>query len=69
MERSVWTDERLDDLIEGMRSGFGRLDHDVRDLRAEIAELRSTVIRANLTLSVGMIVGFLGVIATILVGA
>jgi hypothetical protein len=41
MERATWTDERLDDLAEAMRSGFGRVDHDLRDLRGEMGGLRS----------------------------
>jgi hypothetical protein len=42
MERAAWTDERLDDLAEAMRSGFVRVDQgfarvgqDIRDLRTE----------------------------------
>jgi hypothetical protein len=35
MERAAWTDERLDDLAEAMRTGFGRLDQGLRDQRSE----------------------------------
>ena len=38
MERAAWTDERLDDLAEAMRSGFERLDRDMRDLRVELRD-------------------------------
>ncbi|HEX2358635.1 MAG TPA: hypothetical protein VHH72_02330 [Solirubrobacterales bacterium] len=41
MERSAWTDERLDDLAEAMRSGFARVDGDIRDLRGEVGALRT----------------------------
>jgi hypothetical protein len=41
MERAAWTDERLDDLAESIRIGFGRLDQDNRDLRRELVELRA----------------------------
>jgi malate synthase len=41
MERAAWTDERLDDLAEAMRSGFARIDQDLRDIRAEIGGVRS----------------------------
>jgi len=41
MERAAWTDKRLDDLAEGMRSGFARVDRDIRDLRGEIGNLRT----------------------------
>ena len=36
MERATWTDERLDDLAEAMRTGFARVDQDIRDLRGEM---------------------------------
>jgi hypothetical protein len=36
MERAAWTDERLDDLAEAMRTGFARMDQDIRDLRSEM---------------------------------
>jgi hypothetical protein len=35
MERAAWTDERLDDLAESIRTGFARTDQDLRDLRTE----------------------------------
>jgi hypothetical protein len=38
MESSPWTNERLDDLAESMRTGFARVDQDVRDLRVEFRE-------------------------------
>jgi 3-dehydroquinate synthetase len=41
MERAAWTNERLEDLAEGTRSGFARVDHDIRDLRGEIGSLRT----------------------------
>jgi 3-dehydroquinate synthetase len=40
MERAAWTDQRLDDLAEAMRTGFARVHQDIRDLRAEVAGLR-----------------------------
>jgi hypothetical protein len=60
MARPVWTDERLDDLAESMRSGFGRLDQDIR-------ELRQTTLRVGAALLSTMMVGFLSVLAAILV--
>jgi hypothetical protein len=66
MARERWTDERLDDLADAMRSGFDRLDRDLRDarveLRSEIAELRQWIFR----LTVGMSLGFISVLAAIL---
>jgi hypothetical protein len=55
MERAAWTDERLDDLAEAMRTGFTRADQDIRDVREEIrgtrGELREEIraTRAGLT--------------------
>jgi 3-dehydroquinate synthetase len=77
MERAAWTEERLDDLAEAMRSGFARLDQDNRDLRSEIregfAELRGEVndLRVKFRTVMfrvggGVIVGLVGVIAAIL---
>ena len=36
MERAAWTDERLDDLAESIRTGFARTDEDIRALRSEV---------------------------------
>ena len=78
MERTGWTDERLDDLAESTRSGFARLDQDVRDVRVElgslrnelkgeIQDLRQTMVRVGAGLIGSMIFGFLSVFAAILV--
>jgi hypothetical protein len=40
VERAAWTDERLDDLAESMRTGFARVDENIRDLREEIRGTR-----------------------------
>jgi hypothetical protein len=45
MERVTSTDERLDDLSRRMDAGFDRVDRDLRDVRGEIAELRSLIYR------------------------
>ena len=55
MERAAWTSERLDDLAEAMRTGFARVDQDIRDLRGEMndgfKQLRTenAALRAELT--------------------
>jgi hypothetical protein len=58
MERFSWTDERLDDLARRMDAGFSRVDSDIRELRTTM-------------LGVGgaMLVGLIGVIATVLATA
>lgn len=61
MERVAWTDERLDDLARRMDAGFERVDREIRELRAELAALRTTMSRVG----GGIIVGLVGVIAAI----
>jgi len=55
MERSRWTDERLDDLVDEMRRGFDRVDRDLRELR-----------QWTFRLTLGMSLGFISVLAAIL---
>ena len=55
MERSRWTDERLDDLVGEMRRGFDRVDRNLRELRQWIFRL-----------TMGMTVGFITIFAAIL---
>ena len=66
MERAAWTDERLDDLSRRMDAGFDRIDADIRELRlelrTEIGELRTTMIR----IGGGLMVGLVGVIGAVL---
>jgi hypothetical protein len=76
-QRATWTDERLDDLAEAMRSGFARVDADIRDLRAEMHEGFASV-RAELGGEIralrntmfafggGIIIALIGVIGAIL---
>jgi hypothetical protein len=42
MERTMWTDERLDDLSQKVDAGFDRLDRDIRDLRTLMLQLWGT---------------------------
>ena len=80
MDRTTWTDERLDDLNHRVDSGFTRVDmrfdavdrrFDAVDRRLDSMEsrvtgqidaLRQTILR----LGGGLIIGLMGVIATIL---
>lgn len=77
MDRVTWTDERLDDLSRRVDSGFERLDADMRvlrgelssglsDVRNEIAEFRSTMVKAFIGIGGGIIVSLIGVIAAVL---
>jgi hypothetical protein len=63
MERTMWTDERLDDLSNRVKAGFDRVDSDIRELRSDIGSLRSVIMQVG----VGLMIGMAGVIASILV--
>lgn len=63
MERTAWTDQRLDDLANRMDVGFARVDADMRELRAEIGGLRLALLRVG----GGIMIGLVGVIAAVLV--
>jgi hypothetical protein len=54
MERSRWSDERLDDLVGEMRRGFDRVDQDIRELR-----------QLMFRMTMGMTLGFITVLAAI----
>lgn len=40
MERTAWTDQRLDDLAQRIDAGFARVDGDIRELRGEMRAMR-----------------------------
>jgi hypothetical protein len=63
MERTMWTDERLDDLAQRLDTGFERVDEDIRELRADIGSLRLAILQVGGGLGIGLI----GVIASILI--
>jgi hypothetical protein len=74
VERTAWTDERLDDLANRMDAGFARVDADIRGLRdelrvdigglrAEVGGLRLAILRVG----GGIMIGLVGVIAAIFV--
>jgi hypothetical protein len=66
MARERWTDDRLDDLVEATRIGFERIDREFDRVHTDIRELRQTMLRGWITMLATQMVGFLGVIATIL---
>jgi hypothetical protein len=57
MERSVWTDERLDDR-------FDRLDSDIRDLRTDVRDLRTLMFQLWGTNMLAILVTLVAVIVT-----
>jgi hypothetical protein len=76
VERTAWTDERLDDLARRMDAGFERVDSDIRELRAEVCGMRTELggqidaLRVTLVRVGGaMMAGLIGVIAAVLAGS
>jgi hypothetical protein len=65
MERTMWTDERLDDLAHRVDAGFDRVDNDIRELRSDIGSLQSVIMQVG----AGLMVGMVGVIASILISS
>lgn len=66
MERSAWTDERLDDRFDHMERRFDqvdrRLDRLEAELKGEMRALQTTLIR----IGGGMMAGLVGVIAAVM---
>jgi len=66
MERTVWTDERLDDAMTRIDARFDRLEADLRagfaEMRAGFAELRRDM--HHMALAIG--VGYLGLAAAVI---
>jgi len=42
MERTMWSDKRLDDLAQKVDTGFERVDSDIRELRTLMLQLWGT---------------------------
>jgi hypothetical protein len=57
MERTVWTDERLNDR-------FDRLDSDIRDLRTDMRDLRTLMFQLWGTNMLAILVTLVAVIVT-----
>ena len=66
MERSAWTDERLDDRFDHvdtelrdlrmeMREGFAGVRGEIHELRLEFGSLRNMMFRSYLALAVALI--------------
>jgi hypothetical protein len=47
MERTLWTDERLDDRMTGIDANFDRLFAELHAIRGEMAELRAELTRLH----------------------
>jgi hypothetical protein len=64
MERTMWTDERLDDLSQKMDAGFARLDADIREVRSDLRGLRSLIFGLWGTNTLAILVTIAAVVAT-----
>ena len=62
MERSRWSDDRLDDLANSIDGRFDRVDRGFDRVHQDLRELRQWMVR----LTIGMSLGFISVIATLL---
>jgi hypothetical protein len=64
MERTVWTDERLDDFALAMREGFARVDRDLAEMRTEIRDLRTLMLQLWGTTMAGILVTLVAIVLT-----
>jgi chaperonin cofactor prefoldin len=62
MERTVWSDERLDDRFESIDRRFDRLDSDLRDVRTELRDLRTLMFQLWGTNMVAILITLVAVV-------
>jgi thymidylate kinase len=73
MAREAWTDERLDDLNKRVDDGFKRVDESFKEVREEFRAVRietnqrfNELHRLMVQMFGSMMLGFVGIIVTIL---
>ena len=73
MERAAWTDERLEDFrgyverrFDQVDGRLDRMDADIREMRGEIAALRTTMLRIGAAFTGTMMLGFLALVGAVL---
>jgi hypothetical protein len=66
MARDAWTDDRLDDLNPRTDEGFRDMREEFRAMRGEAAANQRTLVQMTAAIWTTSLVGFLGVIATII---
>jgi hypothetical protein len=64
--RETWTDERLDDLKDGMHRDFAEVRTDIRELRSDMNARFAAVDARFDAMQRTMIVGFASIVASIL---
>ena len=62
--RQTWTDEVVHDLNARVKSGFQRVDADLRELRTEMKTMQRLIVQVGGGLFGTMLIGFLGLIVT-----
>jgi hypothetical protein len=60
----MWTDERLDDLVEKVDVGFARVDADLREVRTDLRGLRTLIFGLWGTNMVAILATFAALIIT-----
>jgi hypothetical protein len=63
MERTMWSDERLDDRFDSLDGTLKRVDTDLRELRAEVRDIRQLMFM----LWGSTMLGIFGMIATVII--
>jgi hypothetical protein len=63
MERTMWTDERLSDRFDGLDQRLDRVDGDLRELHAEVRDIRQLMFM----LWGPTMLGIFGMIATVII--
>jgi hypothetical protein len=69
MAREAWTDQRLDDLNKRVDDGFTDMRAEFRAMRGEIASNHRALMQMAAGIWITAVVGFLGVIATVVTQA
>jgi prefoldin subunit 5 len=64
MERTMWTDERLNERFDGLDKRLDRVDADIRELRTDIREMRTLMFQLWGTNMLAILVTIGAVIAT-----
>ncbi|HSS34341.1 MAG TPA: hypothetical protein VLL27_13780 [Solirubrobacterales bacterium] len=68
-ERPAWTDRRLDDLKGSVDGGFGDMREEFRATRGEMSANHRALMQMAAGIWITAVVGFLGVIATVITQA
>ncbi len=69
MARETWTDERLDDLTKRTDKGFAEVKGEIREVKAEVAELRQEMHARFDSMQRTLIVCFAGLACSIAASA